>query len=74
MKEFAIFTDGDVDVPKQYQEDIILLPQYYYFEENMIYGDEQVLSREEFFERLSNQRAYTSGVNPSWSMTGLNRH
>lgn len=64
MREFVIFTDGDVDVPKEYQEEVVLLPQYYYFEENMIYGNEQVLSREEFFGRLSRQRAYTSGVNP----------
>ncbi len=64
MREFTIFTDGDVDVPKQYQKDIRLLPQYYYFDENTIYGHEQVLTREEFFRRLSGQRAYTSGVNP----------
>lgn len=64
MREFVIFTDGDVDVPKLYEEEINILPQYYYFEENMIYGDEQILPREEFFRRLGKQRAYTSGVNP----------
>lgn len=64
MKDFTIFTDGDVDVPKPYDTDVIILPQYYYFEPETVYGDEQVLSREDFFERLSSQRAYTSGVNP----------
>lgn len=64
MKDFIIFTDGDVDVPKPYDADVIILPQYYYFESNTIYGDEQVLPREMFFDRLSSQRAYTAGVNP----------
>lgn len=65
MKDFIIFTDGDVDVPKPYDTDVIMLPQYYYFDPNVVYGDELTLSREEFFEKLSNQRAYTSGVNPN---------
>ena len=53
MKDYVIFTDGDVDLPSPYDKEISYLPQYYYFDDNMIYGDEQVLSREEFFERLS---------------------
>lgn len=64
MREFIIFTDGDVDVPKPYDAEVVMLPQYYYFDPNMVYGDEQVLTRESFFEKLSTQRAYTSGVNP----------
>lgn len=65
MKEFMIYTDGDVDLPSPYDKEVILLPQYYYFDDNMIYGDERVLSREEFFEQLRTRRAYTSGVNPA---------
>ena len=65
MKEFAIFTDGDVDLPAGFAEEISLLPQYYYFEEDTVYGDEKTLTREEFFERLKHRRAYTSGVNPA---------
>lgn len=64
MKDFIIFTDGDVDVPKPYDTDVIILPQYYYFDPDTVYGDEQVLSREAFFDRLRSQRAYTAGVNP----------
>lgn len=64
MKDFIIFTDGDVDIPKPYDADVVMLPQYYYFEESAIYGDKQVLSREDFFEKLKTQRAYTAGVNP----------
>ncbi len=64
MKDFIIFTDGDVDLPSPYDAEISLLPQYYYFEESNIYGDEQILSREEFFRQLENRRAYTAGVNP----------
>lgn len=64
MREFIIFTDGDVDIPKPYDAEVVMLPQYYYFDPNMVYGDEQVLTREAFFEQLSARRAYTSGVNP----------
>ena len=64
MRDFTIFTDGDVDVPAPYDTDVIILPQYYYFDPNIVYGDEQVLTRAAFFEKLKNQRAYTSGVNP----------
>ena len=67
MKDYVIFTDGDVDLPSPYDKEISYLPQYYYFDDNMIYGDEQVLSREEFFERLSTRRAYTAGVNPDFA-------
>ena len=51
MNEFMLFADGDIDVPAAWQNEVTILPQYYYFEEDMIYGDEQVLPREEFFER-----------------------
>ncbi len=67
MKEYVIFTDGDVDLPSPYEKEVSLLPQYYYFDENMIYGDEQVLSREAFFEQLRSRRAYTAGVNPDFT-------
>lgn len=64
MRDFKIFTDGDVDVPAPYDKEVMMLPQYYYFEPNIVYGDEQVLTREAFFERLRTKRAYTAGVNP----------
>ena len=67
MKEYVIFTDGDVDLPSPYEKEISYLPQYYYFDDNMIYGDEQILSREAFFEQLSSRRAYTAGVNPDFA-------
>lgn len=67
MREYVIFTDGDVDLPSPYDKEISYLPQYYYFNENMLYGDEQVLTREAFFEQLSTQRAYTAGVNPDFA-------
>lgn len=66
MKDFVIFTDGDVDLPSSYEGKVSLLPQYYYFDENMMYGDEQILSREAFFEQLRSRRAYTAGVNPDF--------
>lgn len=66
MKDYMIFTDGDVDLPSPCEREIILLPQYYYFEEDIIYGENQVLSREDFFEQLRSHRAYTAGVNPDF--------
>ena len=48
MKDFVIFTDGDVDLPDAYLADISYLPQYYYFDESIIYGDEKKLTRDEF--------------------------
>ena len=66
MSDYIIFTDGDVDLPSPYDTEISLLPQYYYFEEDKIYGDEQILSRDAFFEQLSSRRAYTAGVNPDF--------
>lgn len=65
MNDFVIFTDGDVDLPSPYDKEVVLLPQYYYFDENMVYGDERILTRDEFFEQLRTKRAYTSGVNPA---------
>lgn len=67
MKDYVIFTDGDVDLPSPYEKEVSLLPQYYYFDEGMIYGEEQVLSREEFFAQLQERRAYTAGVNPDFA-------
>ncbi len=64
MREIAVFTDGDVDVPDQYRNRVEMLPQYYYFEPEMLYGDQQILEREAFFERLKTTRAYTAGSNP----------
>lgn len=49
MNDYIIFTDGDVDLPIPYDREVSLLPQYYYFEESRIYGEEQVLTREDFF-------------------------
>ncbi|MCM1047109.1 MAG: DegV family protein [Clostridiales bacterium] len=66
MNDYIIFTDGDVDLPIPYDREVSLLPQYYYFEESRIYGEEQVLTREDFFEQLSLRRAYTAGVNPDF--------
>ena len=66
MREIVVFTDGDVDVPKQYQGRVEMIPQYYYFNPEEMYGDEQVLDRETFFENLKTTRAYTAGANPDF--------
>lgn len=66
MRDYIIFTDGDVDLPSPYEAEVSLLPQYYYFDESTIYGEDQILSRDAFFEQLGSRRAYTSGVNPDY--------
>lgn len=66
MREIVIFTDGDVDVPKQYADRVQVLPQYYYFNPEEMYGDEKVLDRKTFFEKLKTTRAYTAGANPDF--------
>lgn len=71
MREIAVFTDGDVDVPDQYRNRVEMLPQYYYFEPEMLYGDQQILEREAFFERLKTTRAYTAGSNPDLVRTKI---
>lgn len=50
MREIAVFTDGDVDVPDQYRNRVEMLPQYYYFEPEMLYGDQQILKEKRFLK------------------------
>lgn len=67
MRDYILFTDGDVDLPASYEGAVSMLPQYYYFDESVMYGEEQILSRDAFFEELKNRRAYTAGVNPAFA-------
>ena len=67
MREFTLFTDVNTDVHPAYaeKEGIVILPQYYYFEDGVIYGDEILMDEDTFYARLAaGETAKSSGVNP----------
>ena len=67
MAEFTLFTDVNTDVNPLYAKDegIIILPQYYYFEDGVVYGDEILLDEETFYARLAaGETARSTGCNP----------
>ncbi len=60
-------TDINTDIEPHYAEaeHIVILPQYYHFNDGVIYGDELKLEPPAFYERLMNgERAYSAGCNP----------
>ena len=67
MRDFVVMCDVNGDVLPQYaeQEDIKIFPQYYHFNDGIIYGDEIKLDAETFFARIKGgERAYSMGCNP----------
>ncbi len=67
MSEFTLFTDVNTDVHPAYakKEGIIILPQYYYFEDGVVYGDEILLDEDTFYARLeAGETAKSTGCNP----------
>lgn len=68
MNEFTIMTDVNTDVFPAYAEaeGIVILPQYYHFDDGVVYGDEITLSAEEFYGRLANgEKSLSMGCNPA---------
>lgn len=68
MRQFTIMTDVNTDVFPEYakKEEIIILPQYYHFNDGIIYGDEINLSAEEFYDRLAaGEKSLSMGCNPA---------
>lgn len=68
MSEFTLMTDVNTDIPEEYaeKEGIIIMPQYYHFNDGVIYGDEIKLDSDTFYRRLeAGERAYSSGCNPA---------
>lgn len=67
MREFTVMTDINTDIEPAYAEaeHIVILPQYYHFNDGVIYGDEQKLEPPAFYKRLmGGERAYSMGCNP----------
>lgn len=67
MRDFIIMADVNTDPAPEYvkAENIPILPQYYHFNDGIIYGEEKELGIEEYFNRLRNgERAYSMGCNP----------
>lgn len=68
MREFTIMTDVNTDVFPAYaeKENIVILPQYYHFDDGIIYGDEQNLTSDEFYDRLAKgEKSLSMGCNPA---------
>lgn len=68
MKEFTIMTDVNTDVLPQdaARDNIVILPQYYHFDDGIIYGDERNLTSDEFYARLKNgEKSLSMGCNPA---------
>ncbi len=60
-------TDINTDIDPAYAEaeHVVILPQYYHFNDGEIYGDEQKLEPHAFYERLmGGERSYSMGCNP----------
>lgn len=67
MREFTVMTDINTDIDPTYAEaeHVVILPQYYHFNDGVIYGDEQKLDPPAFYKRLlGGERAYSMGCNP----------
>ncbi len=67
MRDFTVMTDSNNDIDPSYaqSEHVVILPQYYHFNDGIVYGDEQKLEPHVFYERLKNgERAYSTGCNP----------
>lgn len=68
MRNFTIMTDVNTDVYPEYaaEEGIVILPQYYHFDDGIIYGDEITLDSDTFYNRLSNgEKSLSMGCNPA---------
>ncbi len=67
MREFTVIADVNTDIDRDYaqEERIAILPQYYHFNDGVIYGDGQQLEPHAFYGRLADgERAYSMGCNP----------
>ncbi len=67
MREFTVMTDINTDIDPAYAkaEHIVILPQYYHFNDGVIYGDDKKLTPPDFYKRLlGGERAYSMGCNP----------
>ena len=66
--EFTIMTDVNTDVEPSYAEaeGIVIMPQYYHFNDGVIYGDEIKLDSASFYKRLyDGEKAMSMGCNPA---------
>ena len=66
MRDYVIMSDVNCDVLPSYAEEkgIAIFPQYYHFNDGVIYGDEIKLTPQQFYARLAKERAYSMGCNP----------
>lgn len=65
QRQISILADTSIGMTDTVKERVILIPQYYYFEENKVYSENNGLTKDEFYNKLETKRAYTSGCNPA---------
>ena len=66
MRDYVIMSDVNCDIDPAFAEEkgIAIFPQYYHFNDGVIYGDEIKLTPQQFYGRLAKERAYSMGCNP----------
>ena len=67
MRDFVFMIDCNGDLNPEYakEHNIKIMPQYYHFNDGVIYGDEMQMPIEGFFARIkAGDRAYSMGCNP----------
>ena len=66
MREYVFMSDVNNDLEASFAEaeNVRIFPQYYHFNDGVVYGDEIVLNDEEFYAKLAKKRAYSQGCNP----------
>lgn len=74
MKEFVIVTELTSDLPDEYVKEhgIKIVPLYYKFDDEIIYGDEKNLDPKEFYARMRNgEMPQTMAANPDFVRKAL---
>lgn len=67
MRDFVIMADVNADTTPDFviREQISIMPQYYHFNDGVIYGDGNTIPSQSFYDRMSKgERAYSMGCNP----------
>ena len=63
--KFVCDSLADIDETFARKNEIIILPTFYYFNENELHSDKNKMDYKIFYERLENERAYSSCINLS---------
>ena len=59
QRQISILADTSIGMTDTVKENVILIPQYYYFEEDNVYSENKGLTKDEFYRELKEKRAYS---------------